>query len=110
MLGGRVSLLGLVIAVSASEVDDESWRDLSCTPQSRFTRIDFQQTTILHSNLGGIGGRCHSATGWFDQDPNACDQVETSETPHEIYLRRVGENLDLRITVRLARFKLTAAA
>ena len=49
----------------------------------------------MRSNLGGQGGRC-TVLG-------ACDELQTSTTPHEIYLTGVGVDpadglsVDLRI-------------
>lgn len=77
-----------------------------CIPLYSFVHLQFDQASLVRSNLGGHGGPC-----CIECDA-ACDERETAATPHEMYLRDVGINelgtgwiggdggaaIDLRIT------------
>jgi len=59
--------------------------------------INFDNASVVRSNLGGQGGRCASL--------NECDEIETPTTPHEVLIRDIGTNtlgssepIDMRIT------------
>ena len=67
----------------------------ACVPPESFTAIDFSNSAVVRSNLGGQGGECDT--------PGACEeQGYTAATPHEIYIRNIlnvgGVSVDLRIT------------
>ena len=67
----------------------------ACIPGDSFTPVSFENAAIVHSNLGGQGGPCTTA--------GVCDEMQSADTPHEIYLRNVatsptGDRIDLRIT------------
>ena len=69
---------------------------ISCTVVGSFTNLDLSAATTVRSNLGGQGGRCSR--------PDACAELQSPSTLHEIYLRnvgthqRTGRSIDLRIT------------
>ena len=61
----------------------------------RLLRSASRMLLSWHSNLGGQGGPCTTA--------GVCDEMQTADTPHEIYVRNVatsptGDRIDLRIT------------
>ena len=75
---------------------------IPCVDRDSFVSLSFHDATVVHSNLGGLGGQCGIKV--FD-----CDENEvTDATPHEMLLRGVGVNnvgpaandevIDLRIT------------
>ena len=70
--------------------------------QDSFVDLNFHRATVVHSNLGGLGGQCGVKV--FD-----CDENEVTDyTPHEILIRGLGINnvgpdangevIDLRMT------------
>lgn len=66
-----------------------------CVPRESFIPIWFENSTLVRSNLGGMGGRCHI--------PGACAELLSTDTPHEIYIEDIavsasGDRVDLRIT------------
>jgi len=75
---------------------------IPCVVGDSFVALNFHDATVVHSNLGGLGGQCGIKV--FD-----CDENEvTDATPHEMLIRGVGVNnvgpaandevVDLRIT------------
>ena len=56
---------------------------LPCTPIDSFTPLDLTASRLVRSYLGGLEGRC-STTG-------ACEEPQSTVTPHELYIRNVGK-------------------
>ena len=59
-------------------------REDRCTAEGSFVAITFDSATLVRSNLGGQGGRC--------QTPDICEEVTSTDTPHEIYIRNIGRD------------------
>lgn len=70
-----------------------------CQPPEDFTNLDFQNSLLVRSNLGGLGGRCGTEMSeWCVEVPSI-----SGGSDHDIYIARVGhlphrgEQIDLRI-------------
>ena len=65
----------------------------ACQPADSFTTISFAGATLVRSNIGGQGGRCVT--------PGLCAENETASTPHEIFIRDVGQFMGQSIGLRI---------
>ena len=53
-----------------------------CTARGSFTSISFDNASLVHSNLGGMGGRCST--------PGLCLELETPTTPRQLLYEGLG--------------------
>ena len=56
-----------------------------CNNPGDYIMLDFN-TSLVRSNLGGQGGRC--------TELGACDELQTTSTPHELYFRDIAISYD----------------
>jgi hypothetical protein len=95
----------IMLCLGTTAASSISWRgrmpssmvNATCVPRGAFTALNFQNSTLVRSFLGGAAGRC--------VDAGACAEAHVSwGTPHELYIRNVGYHeasataFDVRIT------------
>lgn len=67
-----------------------------CTPDDSFAHIEFKNSELVRSNLGGQGGRCVSTADCTETCNSCagteCTQAECVGMPEEIYVKHIGVN------------------
>jgi hypothetical protein len=81
-----------------------------CQPHGTFTMLTFGSSTLLHSNLGGQGGRCDAN----DRPADCLAGATSTGTAHNLHFAGVGEqagqSLDLVVSNRTEYRAWNAAA
>ena len=76
------TLAGSGRRLKATDAEHSNSTAYPCTEAASFVALEFDNATLVRSNLGGKGGRCTA--------PGSCKELEGPSTPHDVFYEGLG--------------------